>query len=69
MDSTYLLVCCRSFPSLHFADESVDRVPPGARYDPIGPGDGPPNLRGRPRFPGGGRPPNPFGGFGSDDFL
>lgn len=52
-------------------------APPGARYDPIGPGDGPPNLRGGPRFPGGGggmggmggRPPNPFGGFGSGDFI
>ncbi|KPI39138.1 uncharacterized protein AB675_4545 [Cyphellophora attinorum] len=53
------------------------RAPPGARYDPIGPGDGPPNLRGGPRFPGGGggRFPggggggNPFGGFGSGDFI
>lgn len=53
------------------------RAPPGARYDPIGPGDGPPNLRqGGPRFPGGsgggfggGRPPNPFSGFGSGDFI
>jgi hypothetical protein len=36
------------------------RAPPGARYDPVGPGDGPPNLRG-PRFPGG-----PGGGFGGD---
>lgn len=53
------------------------RAPPGARYDPVGPGDGPPNLRG-PRFPGGGgggfggaggRPPNPFGGFGGGDFI
>ncbi|CZR64509.1 uncharacterized protein PAC_14407 [Phialocephala subalpina] len=38
------------------------RAPPGARYDPLGPGDGP--QRG-----GGGRPPNPFGGFGSNDFI
>ncbi|KAF7869958.1 hypothetical protein EAF04_004742 [Stromatinia cepivora] len=38
------------------------QVPPGARYDPLGPGDGP--QRG-----GGGRPPNPFGGFGSGDFI
>ncbi|KAL8840635.1 MAG: hypothetical protein Q9176_003748 [Flavoplaca citrina] len=48
------------------------RAPPGARYDPVGPGDGPPNLRGGPRFPGGGaggRPPNPFGGFGGNDFI
>lgn len=37
-------------------------APPGARYDPIGPNDGP--QRG-----GGGRPPNPFGGFGGNDFL
>ena len=47
------------------------RAPPGARYDPIGPGDGPPMGRG-PRFPGGGmggRPPNPFGGFGGNDFI
>lgn len=45
-------------------------VPPGARYDPIGPGDGPPrDLRGGPRFPGGGGPPNPFGGFGGNDFI
>lgn len=52
----------------------VSRAPPGARYDPIGPGDGPPNLRGGPRFPGGGGsrgayPPNPFGGFGGGDFI
>lgn len=52
----------------------VSRAPPGARYDPIGPGDGPPNLRGGPRFLGGGgfgggRPQNPFGGFGGDDFI
>ncbi|KAJ9613359.1 hypothetical protein H2200_003301 [Cladophialophora chaetospira] len=52
------------------------RAPPGARYDPIGPGDGPPNLRGGPRFPGGGgggmgggMGGNPFGGFGSGDFI
>lgn len=50
------------------------RAPPGARYDPIGPGDGPPGLRGGPRFPpgggfGGSRPPNPFGGFGGGDFI
>jgi len=38
------------------------RAPPGARYDPLGPGDGP--QRG-----GGGRPPNPFGGFGGGDFI
>jgi hypothetical protein len=49
------------------------RAPPGARYDPVGPGDGSPNLRGGPRFPGGGRGGmgggNPFGGFGSGDFI
>lgn len=49
------------------------RAPPGARYDPIGPGDGPPNLRGSPRFRegrgGGGMGSNPFGGFGSVDFI
>ena len=33
-------------------------VPPGARWDPIGPGRG---------FPGGG--PNPFGGFRDDDYI
>lgn len=52
------------------------RAPPGARYDPIGPGDGPPNLRGGPRFPGGGgggaggfAGSNPFGSFGRGDFI
>ncbi|KAI9740782.1 MAG: hypothetical protein M1818_004747 [Claussenomyces sp. TS43310] len=49
------------------------QAPPGARYDPIGPGDGPPRG-GAARFPGGpgglgGRPPNPFGGFGGNDFI
>lgn len=49
-------------------------APPGARYDPIGPGDGPPQGRmgGGPRFPGGpgmGGGANPFGGFGSGDFI
>ncbi|KAI9732321.1 MAG: hypothetical protein M1834_001528 [Cirrosporium novae-zelandiae] len=43
-------------------------APPGARYDPLGPGDGRPSAPGGRRFPGGG-PPNPFGGFGNDDFL
>lgn len=51
--------------------------PPGARYDPIGPGDEPPSgLRDGPRFPGGGGgsggsggPPNPFGGFGGGAFI
>jgi len=43
------------------------QAPPGARYDPVGPGDGPPQGRSG-RFPGG-RPPNPFGGFGDGDFI
>ena len=38
------------------------QAPPGSRYDPTGPGDGP--QRG-----GMGRPPNPFGGFGDNDFI
>lgn len=58
---------------------------PGARYDPVGPGMGAPRdmrdgREGGPRFPGqggggsagmgmGGRPPNPFGGFGQGDFI
>jgi len=37
-------------------------APPGARYDPLGPGDGPQGGMG-------GRPPNPFGGFGGNDFI
>ncbi len=50
------------------------RAPPGARYDPVGPGDGPPNFRGGLRFPGGGFSGggvggNPFGGFGRGDFI
>ncbi|CAN9197832.1 unnamed protein product [Alternaria sp. RS040] len=59
------------------------RAPPGARYDPMGPGDPLREDRGRgPMFPGGGgfggpggfggaggRPPNPFGGFGDGDFI
>jgi hypothetical protein len=56
-------------------------APPGARYDPIGPGGAPRDNRGGGRFPGGGgfggggfggpggRPPNPFGGFGDGDFI
>ncbi|KAG8527514.1 uncharacterized protein KY384_007666 [Bacidia gigantensis] len=49
------------------------RAPPGARYDPVHPGDEPPNLGGG-RFQGGGGgsqggPPNPFSGFGSGDFI
>jgi hypothetical protein len=61
------------------------RAPPGARYDPMGPGDPLMDSRGGPRFPGGpggggfggpggfggagGRPPNPFGGYGDGDFI
>jgi len=53
------------------------RAPPGARYDPVGPGDGPPRggagrSQGDPGgFPSGpgGRPLDPFGGFGNDDFI
>nr|OQO30482.1 hypothetical protein B0A51_01711 [Rachicladosporium sp. CCFEE 5018] len=42
------------------------QAPPGARFDPIGPG----NRGGHPRGAGmGGRPPNPFGGFGGNDFI
>ena len=53
------------------------RAPPGARYDPVGPWDQPPNARGGgPHFPGGGGGfgggfggGNPFGGFGGNDFI
>ncbi|TAQ91659.1 hypothetical protein B7494_g110 [Chlorociboria aeruginascens] len=38
------------------------QAPPGSRYDPVGPGDGPPRGAGS-------RPPNPFGGFGDNDFI
>ena len=47
------------------------QVPPGARYDPVAPGD----PRAGMRFPGAGHrgplggPPNPFGGFGGGDFI
>lgn len=48
-------------------------APPGARYDPVGPGDERPQgrLAGGPRFPGGSGlgGGNPFGGFGSGDFI
>jgi hypothetical protein len=48
------------------------QVPPGARYDPTGPSDprgGPGGFPGAGhRGPGGG-PPNPFGGYGSGDFI
>lgn len=62
--------------SLRFPRElKQSRVPPGARYDPVGPGDGPPQF---PRGGGGFRPPGsgpfgptggPLGGFGSGDFI
>lgn len=58
-------------------------APPGARYDPVNPGDPLRDNRGGGRFPGGGfggpggppapnpwgGPPNPFGGFGGGDFI
>lgn len=47
-------------------NEFDPRAPPGSRYDPTGPGDGPPNLRGGPRFPGG--PGGAGGGFGGSPF-
>jgi len=43
-------------------DGSNGNAPPGARYDPVGPGA-------PPRGGMGGRPPNPFGGFGGNDFI
>lgn len=50
------------------------QAPPGSRYDPVGPGGAPRGNGGFGQFPGGGsgaggRPPNPFGGFGSGDFI
>ncbi|KAF1814224.1 hypothetical protein P152DRAFT_392602 [Eremomyces bilateralis CBS 781.70] len=52
------------------------QVPPGSRYDPVGPGEEPRGRDAGGRFPGGGRfggtggrPPNPFGGFGDGDFI
>jgi hypothetical protein len=64
------------------AGGSNPAAPPGARYDPVGPGDPLRDGRGGgPRYPGGGgfgggglggpggRPPNPFGGFGDNDFI
>ncbi|KAF2744228.1 hypothetical protein M011DRAFT_408841 [Sporormia fimetaria CBS 119925] len=55
-------------------------APPGARYDPVGPGDPLRDNRGGPRFPGrgggrggfggfGGPGGNPFGGLGGGDFI
>ncbi|KAJ8606696.1 hypothetical protein MRB53_040778 [Persea americana] len=50
-----------------FAGPRGPYSPPGARYDPVGPGM--PGAR-HPRGAGmGGRPPNPFGGFGGGDFI
>ncbi|KAF2488208.1 PI31 proteasome regulator N-terminal-domain-containing protein [Neohortaea acidophila] len=45
-------------------DEYDPQAPPGSRYDPVGPGMGHPRGAGM-----GGRPPNPFGGFGDGDFI
>jgi len=49
------------------------QAPPGSRYDPVGPGGAPRGSGGGGAFPrgggAGGRPPNPFGGFGSGDFI
>jgi hypothetical protein len=44
-------------------------VPPGARYDPTGPGDPRGGRRFPGGFPGGGQPPNPFSGFHGGDFI
>ncbi|KAI9660259.1 MAG: hypothetical protein M1831_003567 [Alyxoria varia] len=52
------------------AGEYDPSAPPGARYDPPLPGAGQPRDAGRGRFGGmGGRPPNPFDGFGDNDFI
>lgn len=40
------------------------QAPPGSRYDPVGPGAGHPRGAAM-----GGRPPNPFSGFGDGDFI
>ncbi|KAF4555449.1 Hypothetical protein D9617_2g054080 [Elsinoe fawcettii] len=49
------------------------QAPPGARYDPVGPGGAPRGSGGGGRFSRGGgmggRPHNPFGGFGGGDFI
>jgi hypothetical protein len=64
-----------TFEDSPFANQSGSpplnlRAPPGARYDPTGPGDVPPHLRGFPRSGGGGsNGRNPFGNFGSGDFI
>ena len=47
-------------------DPSDPRVPPGARWDDIGPGGGP---RGGGGGGAGGGPQNPFGGFGGNGFI
>ena len=44
-------------------------VPPGARYDPTGPGDPRAGSRFPGGFPGGGQRPNPFAGFRGGDFI
>lgn len=46
------------------------QVPPGARFDPMNPAAPGMGGGGHPRGAGmGGRPPNPFGGFGGGDFI
>lgn len=48
------------------------RAPPGSRFDPVNPGGAPRGNGDQPGFPGagaGGQPHNPFGGFGSGDFI
>lgn len=50
-------------------DEGFDpQAPPGARWDPVGPGAGGPRLGGG-RGGGFGHGGNPFGSFGGDDFI
>lgn len=53
-------------------DQYDPQAPPGSRYDPVGPGGAPRGNGGFGQFPGGGaggRPHNPFGGFGGGDFI
>lgn len=45
------------------------QAPPGARFDPVNPGQGPPRGSGGGPRGFGGAPPNPFGGFGGGDFI
>lgn len=74
---------CKTTAIIRSANATENRAPPGARYDPVGPNDGPPNLRGGPPFPGrggprgggvgggfgSGHPSNPFDGYGRNDFM